>query len=160
MPRKLTRLKIAEVSTVDKGAGEGTQIVLRKRDPGAVFRKIFGVPTPGDELRASLHKAASLPKPKDPEVDEADTDVHQVDGDGEFDDDEVAANKQSRHHVEVIANLLVRGSNGLTALAELRFCVGSIPQQREDAHLCTLVNKSWRRSPRATAASKLFVNTS
>jgi hypothetical protein len=32
MPRKLTQLRIDEVSSVDKGAGEGVKIVLMKRD--------------------------------------------------------------------------------------------------------------------------------
>jgi hypothetical protein len=35
MPRKLTRLRIDEVSSVDKGAGEGVKIVLMKRDSSA-----------------------------------------------------------------------------------------------------------------------------
>jgi hypothetical protein len=34
MPRKLTRLRIDEVSSVDKGAGEGVKIILMKRDNG------------------------------------------------------------------------------------------------------------------------------
>jgi hypothetical protein len=109
MPRKLTRLKIEEVSAVDQAANKHAQIVLRKRDPGAVFRKIFGVPAPGDELRASLTKAAaSLPKPKDLADEEAD-DVHEGD-DGEVDDDETVAEK--KHLVEVLVPLLVEGSNG------------------------------------------------
>jgi hypothetical protein len=33
-PRILTKLKIKEVSSVDKGAGEGVKIVLLKRDDG------------------------------------------------------------------------------------------------------------------------------
>jgi hypothetical protein len=32
MPRRLTKLRIDEVSSVDKGAGEGVKIVLMKRD--------------------------------------------------------------------------------------------------------------------------------
>jgi hypothetical protein len=35
MPKLLTRLKIREVSTVDRGAGEGTHILLRKRHDNA-----------------------------------------------------------------------------------------------------------------------------
>jgi hypothetical protein len=58
-PRRVLRnLKIAEVSTVDKGAGEGTRVVLRKRDdPAAVYRKIFGAET----LRDMLDRAAASP---------------------------------------------------------------------------------------------------
>jgi hypothetical protein len=45
--RVLTNLKISEVSSVDRGAGEGCRVVMRKRDGKpdyeALFSKIFGV---------------------------------------------------------------------------------------------------------------------
>jgi hypothetical protein len=49
MPRVLTKLRITEVSAVDRGAGEGTRIILMKRHDApteaasrrAYFRKIF-----------------------------------------------------------------------------------------------------------------------
>jgi hypothetical protein len=109
MPRRLTRLKIDEVSAVDKGAGEGTQIKFWKRDDvERAYRKIFGVPAPGDVLRASLAKAAAKSPPKLLD-EEADDDVHdEGDGDGEFEDDEVAA---SKHLVSTVADLLVEGGS-------------------------------------------------
>jgi hypothetical protein len=57
MPRRLTKLRVDEVSTVDRGAGVGTEIVLRKNAAAANFRRIFGVET----LRDVLDKAAANP---------------------------------------------------------------------------------------------------
>jgi hypothetical protein len=103
MPRRLTKLRIDEVSAVDRSANQHAQVVLRKRDPAADFRRIFGVPTLRDELAKAAAK--SPPKLQDEEaVDEAD-DVHEGDGDGELEDDEVAASKQ--HIVSTLANLAV-----------------------------------------------------
>ena len=39
MARKLTKLQISEVSGVDRGAGEGVRILLRKRDPQTGIEK-------------------------------------------------------------------------------------------------------------------------
>jgi hypothetical protein len=38
MPRRLQRLRIDEISSVDKGAGAGTRILLRKRDDASDIR--------------------------------------------------------------------------------------------------------------------------
>ena len=37
MPKKLTKLRIDEISSVDRGANEGAQIILMKRDNGDVI---------------------------------------------------------------------------------------------------------------------------
>lgn len=43
MAKRLTRLKISEVSSVDRGAGEGVRVMLFKRDaPSGVLEKILG----------------------------------------------------------------------------------------------------------------------
>jgi hypothetical protein len=40
MPKILTKLRIDEISSVDRGAGEGCRIVLYKRDDGETMFKI------------------------------------------------------------------------------------------------------------------------
>ena len=89
MPRRLSKLRVDEISTVDKGAGVGTQIKFWKRDDVERFyRKIFGVPpTPGDALRDSLKKAAVNPRLQDLEDEEAD-DGDRAGDDGEEADDD------------------------------------------------------------------------
>jgi hypothetical protein len=108
MPKVLTKLKIDEVSAVDRGAGEGTRIVLAKRDPGAVFRRIFGVET----LRDVLNKAeanSSLPRLRDlKDPDEADDGGHKGDDGEEADDDEVTATK---HLLSTVADLMVQAGS-------------------------------------------------
>jgi hypothetical protein len=112
MPRRLTKLRVDEVSLVDKAANQHARIAFWKRDDvERAYRKIFGVSTPGDALRAALHKAAAksaLPKPKDLADDEAD-DVHEGDDGEEADDEtEVAA---SKHLLQTIAGLLVQAGS-------------------------------------------------
>jgi hypothetical protein len=105
---------VDEISTVDKGAGVGTQIKFWKRDDVERFyRKIFGVPpTPGDALRDSLKKAAVNPRLQDLEDEEADDGDRAGDDGEEADDDTDETVAEKKHLVEVLAPLLIEGSNG------------------------------------------------
>jgi hypothetical protein len=55
--RVLTRLRIDEVSAVDKGAGEGVKVVLMKRDPDADFR---AEPTLAERAKAKMEGRSAL----------------------------------------------------------------------------------------------------
>jgi hypothetical protein len=55
MPKVLTKLRIDEISSVDRGAGDGCKVVLYKRhDPER--RKAFGYATPKSEPRSIYHE--------------------------------------------------------------------------------------------------------
>jgi hypothetical protein len=118
MPRKLTKLKISEVSAVDKGAGEGTEIKFWKRDPGATFRKIFGVPPTLSDLIAE-GKAKGVIRgfaKQDDELEEAAEEVAEETAEGEGDDDAGSngggVGPNTRHAADKLADLLVEASGG------------------------------------------------
>lgn len=50
MVRILTNLRIDEVSSVDRGAGEGVRVVLMKRRTGPDYRAIFKMNGPADDI--------------------------------------------------------------------------------------------------------------
>jgi hypothetical protein len=107
MPRRLSKLRIDEVSAVDRGAGEGTRIVLHKRDDsGRIFRKIFGVETPADALRDTLNKAAAKERLQDL-VEDDEADDESVEGDAPAD-----GSGNDRHHVDRLADLVLQASDG------------------------------------------------
>jgi hypothetical protein len=113
MPRRITKLQVEEISTVDKGAGEGTRIVLRKRDPAANFRRIFGVPTLRDELERAANNPALPRFSKDRGVtvdDLTDDDVDEINGDI----DERAAGETegspSSRHISHLSDLISEGT--------------------------------------------------
>ena len=60
-PKRLTRLKINEVSAVSRGAGEGVRVVLMKRDGGKRYRfNDAGSLVPVDEDQADVGKSDRL----------------------------------------------------------------------------------------------------
>ncbi|MHC2539129.1 hypothetical protein [Bradyrhizobium diazoefficiens] len=69
MPNILRRLKIHEISSVDRGAGEGCRIVLYKRDKNADKPDFWDVPLPPPPPRlfndVMLRKLADEPRDDD-----------------------------------------------------------------------------------------------
>src|SRR5579863_9373264 len=58
-PKRLTRLKISEVSAVDRGAGEGVRVVFMKRAGGKRFRfNDADSLVPGDDDQADVGKSS------------------------------------------------------------------------------------------------------
>jgi hypothetical protein len=127
-PKVLTKLRIDEVSSCDKGAGDGCKIVLSKRDDrGDHYRRFFGkifsaAPKRGrPESLAYLDKYADARRPiggyfarknrADDVADLSDDDLDDAVDDIEGDDND-DGNGGSRHEVNVVADLIVEGSNG------------------------------------------------
>ena len=117
MPRRLSRLRIDEVSTVDKAANQHAQIKFWKRDPVAFYRKIFGAPP---TLRDALDRAAANPalprfaKQDDLDLDDDDIDdlVDSIDGrdGGDGNGGSNSEGSSTSRHISHIADMIAESA--------------------------------------------------
>ena len=118
-PRILRNLVVEEVSAVDRGAGEGCAVLLRKRDndePYNKFAKIFGAKprrTVGGYDPAIIRKYGRT----DPRRNSVDDDSRHFSGDGvdgTDDDNNTCSTPQSgfARHLHEMADLIVEASGG------------------------------------------------
>jgi hypothetical protein len=123
MPNVLTRLKITEVSAVDHGAGDGTKIVLMKRDDTPrskphverharrlrKFEEIF-MRKELDNMETSPLTGATYNRTRRPPDDDV-FDDDDRDRERDDDDDVTGTEKRVGHDASTIANLLVEAGS-------------------------------------------------
>jgi hypothetical protein len=117
MTRLLTKLRISEVSAVDKGAGDGVRILLMKRDDDRrrskgpleryqrrlrKFEDIF-MRKELDNMETSSTTGATYNRTRRPPDDDVDDDRD--------DDDDDDIEKQADHHASTVADLLVEAGS-------------------------------------------------
>ena len=128
-PRVLRDLRIDEVSSVDKGAGDGVRIVLMKRnDSGIDFAKIFGVrgDAAGDVLRAHLLKQQARDRLQRKQDD--DDEDRRLSIDDLSDDDDGSGNgggSAGGRHLEHLADLICQSRPDVDRASALRWLLNS-----------------------------------
>ena len=117
MSKLLTRLKVREISLVDRGAGEGTRVMLWKRDTDAEkFRKIFA--DTRVKKRRDFYRDWTKHLHKQDDAD-ADNDAD-LDTGAAVDTDNDAATGNN-HAASLVADLLCEAQPGLDRASALYF---------------------------------------
>src|ERR1700730_10449576 len=101
MTKLLTRLRIDEVSAVDRAAGEGTKIVLLKRDAAPRSKPHV------ERAARRLRKYQETKHERSFNAVLARMEMAKADADGDNDDNDAGTEKRADHHASTVADLLV-----------------------------------------------------
>src|ERR1700730_15180769 len=101
MTKLLTRLRIDEVSAVDRAAGEGTKIVLLKRDDTPRSKPHV------ERAARRLRKYQETKNERSFNAVLARMEMAKDDADGDNDDNDAGTEKRADHHASTVADLLV-----------------------------------------------------